>query len=128
MEVEVALRHSVSFYICLIDPSIEFHASHVTDFPPPSPVLEATPNATGFHQLLHFTANSRQLNAKGCHKRHTYFVKDRLSQFKRSISQKRLYVSRSNFQGILRLPRSFNFKRPVHMIPGVSQRTLVRVF
>ena len=48
-----------------------------------------------------------------------YFVK--ATQFKRSISQHPLYVSRSNFQGILRLPRSFNFKWPVHMIPGVSQ-------
>ena len=43
-----------------------------------------------------------------------YFVK--ATQFKRSISQHLLYVSRSNFQGILRLPRSFNFKWPVHMV------------
>ena len=43
-----------------------------------------------------------------------YFLK--ATHFKRSI------VSRSNFQGILRLQRSFNFKWPVHMIPGVSQR------
>ena len=126
IQVDVALRYRVSSYLCVTDPSIGSHAFHVTDFPPPSPVLEphtqATPNVTGFHQLLNFTSNSRQLDGKNCHRGRTYFVKDRLSQFKRSTSQKLLYVSRSNFQGILRLPRSFNFKRPVHMIPGVSKR------
>ena len=72
IEVDFALRYSVSFYLCLTDPSIGSLASHVTDFRPPSPILEphtwATRNVTGFHQLLKFTKNLRQLDGKRCHK------------------------------------------------------------
>ena len=79
------LRYSVSFYSCLAGPSIGSLASHVTDSLPHSPVPEpntqATPNVTGFHQLLNFTTNLRQLGGKSRHKGSTYFVKDRQSQF-----------------------------------------------
>ena len=107
------LRYSNSFYLCLTDPSMRSPVSHVTDSPVSissvEPNTQAAFNVTGFYQLLNFTTNLRQLDGTSCHKGRAYFVKDRLSQFKSSISQKFLYGSRSNFLGILRLPRSFNF-------------------
>ena len=90
------LRYSYFIYLSLTDPIIGSPVSHVTNSPLSFSVLEpnteATPNVTGFRQLLNFTTNSRQLDGKSCHKGSTYFVKDSLSQFKRSISQKLLNV------------------------------------
>ena len=118
IEVDVALRYRVSFYLRFTDPSIGSLASHVSDSPPLSLVLESNTLAT--HNVTPAVKIFKELAPAGLKELpqgRTYFVNAR--HIKRSISQKLLYVQSSNFKEILRLPGSFNL-RPAHMIPDVS--------